>query len=76
MRWLITADARWVRGNISDGNTILEIKLDWSSTAPGDRVITSANNVQGNRPAISQIPKLVSPYSGPGFIFKITENIK
>ena len=73
---LAFAAAKWARGKISDGNTILEIICDCSSTAAGDRVTTSAKNIHGNKPATSQIAKLVPPYSGPNLIFKITEKTK
>ena len=76
MRWLTMADIKCIRGNNSDGNTVFVIMLDCSSTAVGERVITSAKKSQGNIPAINQIAKLVPPYSGPNLTFNITEKIK
>jgi hypothetical protein len=76
MRWLMMADIKCIRGNNSEGKTVFVIMLDCSNTAIGERFTTSAKKSQGNIPTISQMAKLVPPYSGPSLTFKITEKIK
>src|ERR1022692_1232682 len=61
-RWLIRVDRKTDTGTISDGNTVLVIRLAWSSRDGAERCTVSLNSSQGSIPA-----KMYSEYfSSPG----------